>query len=215
VLAFRLGASEDGLVTYTRPRRYSAAIAQLRRLRRVCLYPRWLLAMTRTSGAVSIATVALVLGLAVSGCSGGPPESASNAIIDAATTGLDSDDLPHSYARLCAAQQVKVPQDEFVRTGGEAVSPIFTRRGWSGQDDKEDPPDVKTLDTSVTQATRVYQVQKKTGPTGLDFVYEEWKISLVREDGKWKLCGFEMLESYPLVEDYETRCATTTIKGCP
>jgi hypothetical protein len=164
---------------------------------------------------VSIATVALVLGLALAGCGGGQPESASNAVIDAAATGLGSNDLPHAYARLCAAQQARVPLDEFKRTGGEAVSPALTRRGWSGQDGTQDPPDVETLDSSVTHATRVYRVQRKTGPTGLDFVYEEWKISLVREDGKWKLCGFEMVDSYPLVQDYQTKCATTTIKGCP
>jgi hypothetical protein len=168
--------------------------------------------------AALIAVVSLSVGLGLSGCSSNPsgsPESASNAVIDVAHRGLSANDLPHAYSRLCAAQRAAVSESEFVRTSGEAVSPIFTRRSWGGQSDKEQPPDVKTLDSSVTEATRVYQVQKPTGPTGLDFVFEEWKITLVREDGKWRLCGFELLESYPLVQDYQTRCANTTIKGCP
>lgn len=161
------------------------------------------------------ALVALAFAAAACGASGSP-ESASNAVIHAATPGLDSNELPHAYERLCAAQQAKASQDEFVRTKGEAVSPIFTRRGWNLRDDREDPPDVNTLDSSVRQATRVLRVQKKTGPTGLDFVYEEWKISLVREDGNWKLCGFEMVDTYPLVPGYQTNCPMgTTIKGCP
>jgi hypothetical protein len=45
--------------------------------------------------------------------------------------------------------------------------------------------DVKTLDPAVTEATRVFRVQRKTGPGGLDFMYEERKISLVCEDDKW------------------------------
>jgi hypothetical protein len=104
---------------------------------------------------------------------------------------------------------------EFERTSGEAVSPIFTRRGWGGLDGTQQPADEKTLDPAVTEATRVFRVQRKTGPGGLDFVYEEWKISLVREDDKWRLCGFEMLESYPLVQDHESRCPNSTVKGCP
>ena len=170
--------------------------------------------MSARRGWSSLAAAAIAA-LALSGCYSGSPESASNAVIDVAHYGLDSNDLSSAYKRLCAAQQAAVAPAEFERTSGAAVSPIFTRRGWSGRESKEDPPDLKTLDRDVTRATRVYQVQRKTGPTGLDFLFEEWRIDLVREDGRWRLCAFELLDTYPLVQNYESRCPNANIKGCP
>lgn len=170
--------------------------------------------MSARRGWASLAAVA-VAAVALCGCYGGSPESASNAVIDAGVDGLDRNDLAHAYERLCATQQAAVSLDEFERTSGAAVSPIFTRRGWDGRDDREDPPDVRTLDAEVMNATRVYRVQRKTGPSGLDFMYEDWRIDLVREDGKWRLCAFELLDTYPLVQDYESRCPNANIKGCP
>ena len=160
-----------------------------------------------------VAAICLVASLTA--CGGGSPESASNAVIDVAHRSLDANDVPRAYERLCGALRAAVPLAEFERTSGEAVSPIFTRRGWIDVDDAEAPPDIETLDPEVTKAVRVFRVQRSTGPKARDFLFEDWRIDLVREDGGWRLCNFVLLDTYPLVDDYEARCPDRSVKGCP
>jgi hypothetical protein len=161
-----------------------------------------------------LVAVALVVA-SMTACGSGSPETASNAVIDVAHYSLDAKDVPRAYDRLCAAQRAAVPRSEFERTAGGAVSPIFTRHGWGSVDGTEEPRDFETLNPEVTEATRVFRVQRSTGPGALDFLYEEWSIDLVREDGGWRLCAFKLLDTYPEVENSEARCPNSRVKGCP
>lgn len=63
----------------------------------------------------------------------------------------------------------------------------------------EERPDIETLDTVVASTwkdvefTWYEHIDDRTIVTGSD-VTERWRVDLVREEGAWRVCGFEKRE---------------------
>lgn len=159
---------------------------------------------------VAISAVAVTFGLQAYNS----PQQVGNQIVDIHAN-LDDGNYEAVHASLCAARRAEVTADDIERTQGEVISAFLVRPSWGGTpDDVYDPADT---DPALATVTKWYRAQRVTGP-GREFVYEDWYITLVLEDRSWKLCRFELADTYPLVDDYETVCADytdDTIKGCP
>jgi len=163
-------------------------------------------------GSSAVAVAAVVVPLAVQAITS--PQRVANQIVDVHAN-LDDGNYEAVHDSLCAARRAEVTVEDIERTHGEVISPFLVRPSWGGTPNYMDDP--ADTDPTLTTVTKWSQAQRVTGP-GREFVYEDWYITLVLEDRSWKLCSFELADTYPLVDDYETVCTDATdsmIKGCP
>jgi hypothetical protein len=109
-----------------------------------------------------------------------------------------------AYMQLCAEIRVRISEDEFRASRAEAVSSVLSANTWAGARTgyryttgvDEQRPDLETLDSDVTATwkdvdfTWYEHFDDRTIASGSG-VSVRWRLELVREDGSWRVCGFE------------------------
>ena len=114
--------------------------------------------------------------------------------------GVD-DPFECAYQLLCAAQRTAVSRDDFRRTRGEAVSPVFSADDVAGPSVYDDrglsterptglPDDPQLNSTWIEFEADWYVHVDEHTVSGLPRV-EHWRVDFVREEGQWRLCQFE------------------------
>ncbi len=110
-----------------------------------------------------------------------------------------------AYAQLCSAVRREVSEEQFRQTRAEAVSSVLSADSWAGARTgpyeyatgvDEERPDMETLDPDVVSTwkdgefTWYEHIDDRTIVSDSGQM-ERWRIDLVREDGEWRVCGFE------------------------
>ena len=124
--------------------------------------------------------------LVAAGCSGSP-ESAGNATVDFFTS-IQTGEYERAYSRLCESQRATVSAGDFEASkGGTLGDPA---RLQSGLLEGEQYEDSKTLKSDIRETWNEW-----VGFDGSQF--ETWRVSLVREDGKWRVCDVAFVSESP------------------
>lgn len=110
-----------------------------------------------------------------------------------------------AYAQLCAEIRGRVSEAEFRASRAEAVSSVLSADTWAGARTgpyeyttgvDEERPDMETIDSEVTatwkdvEFTWYEHIDDRTIVSGSGQTVR-WRLDLVREDGSWRVCGFE------------------------
>lgn len=108
------------------------------------------------------------------------------------------DPLGCAYLMLCERVRNTVSESEFRQTRGTAVSEVLAADSVQGPSVYQPDLDLQEVRVSEDLATIDFEasffehIDEVTVVTDSE-VIERWQTELVREDGQWKVCGFERL----------------------
>jgi hypothetical protein len=130
-------------------------------------------------GALLGGVVALLA--AAVGCAGSP-ESAGNATVEFMAA-VQSQEYDRAYERLCLSQREATTPEQFAERNGAEFGELA--RLSSAAIEGESIPDEKTIDDDVTSTWTEWAGLSKSG-------LETWRVSLLREEGKWRVCEVDL-----------------------
>ena len=125
---------------------------------------------------------------------------------DSTIEGGVDDPFGCAYAQLCQARRDQMTEAEFRETGGEALSTLLTAdshagpsayvdRGLSAEHPGRASLDPRLAATWVqVEAVRYERIDDRTIVSGSG-IEERWRVDLVREDGRWRVCELSRLPS--------------------